>query len=230
MAQASGWNGGFRLSRRSLLGGTAAAALTGAIGAGSTSSPAAAATPWSRRLWGYIPVSGGAALRYSVLLPSATGRFPVALQYSGYDSGTIGGSAYLQGNTWLSEDVDLSLLEAGYAVMGLSMRGTGCSSGTFDLFGSGWGTDGAEAVEWAAAQPWCTGRVAMYDWSYAGLSQLFVAAERPNGLVAIAPGMVAVDALRDIGAPGGVPNLEFPALWWATIMDSWTYVAQNAAE
>jgi putative CocE/NonD family hydrolase len=233
VAPATGWSGGFRLSRRSLLGGTAAAALTGALGAGTSGAAVSAATPaattpWARRLWGYIPVPGGAALRYSVLLPGTTGPFPVALQYSGYDSGTIGGSAYLQGDTWLSEDVDLSLLDAGYAVMGLSMRGTGCSSGTFDLFGAGWGSDGATAVEWAASQPWCSGRVAMYDWSYAGLSQLFVAAERPNGLVAIAPGMVVVDALRDVGAPGGVPNVEFPSLWWATILDSWTYDAQNA--
>ena len=219
-----------RLTRRALLGGSATIALAAAAGVGSSSAAAAVpqATPWAKRLWGYIPVPGGAELRYSVLLPGSTGRFPVVLQYSGYDSGTIGGSAYQQGDTWLSEDVDLSLVRAGYAVMGLSMRGTGCSSGTYDLFGPGWGTDGALAVEWAASQPWCTGRVAMYDWSYAGLSQLFVAAERPVGLVAIAPGMVAVDPLRDLGAPGGVPNLEFPSLWWATIMDSWTYDAQNA--
>jgi hypothetical protein len=60
------------------------------------------------------------------------------------------------------------------------------------------------------------------------LSQLFVAAERPNGLAAIAPGMVVTDPLRDVGAPGGVANIEFPALWWATILDSWTFAAANA--
>jgi putative CocE/NonD family hydrolase len=229
--------GPIRLSRRALLGGSATAALLAATGgtsaaastaAASTTSPTPTGLPWAKRLWGYLPVPGGAALRYSVLLPATTGRFPVALQYSGYDSGTIGGSAYRQGDTWLSEAVDASLLRAGYAVMGLSIRGSGCSSGTFDLFGTSWGTDGAVAVEWASIQPWSTGRVGMYDWSYGGLSQLFVASERPASLAAIAPGMVVVDPLRDVGAPGGVPNVEFPALWWATIMDSWTYDAQNA--
>ncbi len=102
--------------------------------------------------------------------------------------------------------------------MGLSIRGTGCSSGTFDLFGPDWGLDGAMAVEWAAAQPRSTGQIGMYDWSYAGLSQLFVASERPASLKAIAPGMVVTDPLRDVGAPGGVPNVEFPALWYATFL------------
>jgi len=218
-----------RLSRRRLLAGTGALLAGGLLGAG----PAAVAgaddaLPWSRRLWGYLSVADDVALRYSVLLPEGPGPFPVLVQYSGYDSGTIGGASYRAGNTWLSEAVDASLLRAGYAVLGVSMRGTSCSSGLFDLFGSTWGSDGAQAVEWAAGQPWSTGRVGMYDWSWAGLSQLFVAAERPEGLCAIAPGMVVTDPLRDVGAPGGVANVEFPALWWATILDSWTYAEANA--
>jgi hypothetical protein len=231
-----------RLSRRALLGGAAALGAASAVGlagpalastgpsagTGGGVDGASGAASWARRIWGYLTTADGAKLRYSVMLPAAEGRFPVALQYSGYDSGTIGGQSYQQGNTWLSEDVDMSLLAAGYAVMGLSMRGTGCSSGTFDLFGVEWGTDGALGVEWAAAQPWSTGRVVMYDWSWAGIGQLFVASERPEGLAAIAPGMVVTDPLRDVGAPGGVPNLLFPTLWWATIMDSWTYVAGDA--
>jgi putative CocE/NonD family hydrolase len=218
------------LSRRVVLGGSAALAASILVGVAgkARADPVPTATPWAERIWGYLNAGGGVQLRYSVMLPGGAGPFPVALQYSGYDSGTIGGSAYQQGDTWLSEDVDMSLLAAGYAVMGLSIRGTGCSSGTFDFFGSEWGTDGALGVEWAAAQPWSTGRVVMYDWSWAGISQLFVASERPRGLVAIAPGMVVTDPLRDVGAPGGVPNVLFPALWWATIMDSWTYDIQNA--
>jgi uncharacterized protein len=218
------------LSRRALIKSSALATLSAAgLSLGVGNAAAGASVPWAKRLWGYLPTSDGAAkLRYSVLVPEGPGPFPVVLQYSGYDSGTIGGSAYQSGDTWLSEDVDLSLVQAGYAVMGLSIRGTGCSSGTFDLFGQGWGTDGAMAVEWAADQPWSTGQVGMYDWSYAGLSQLFVASQRPRGLKAIAPGMVVSDPLRDVGAPGGVPNIQFPALWWATILDSWTYNLQNA--
>jgi putative CocE/NonD family hydrolase len=235
MAEAEAESDGHRLSRRTLLKGSvagAAAAVGATLVSGSVlgvGDGVAGASGWSSRQWGYLRTPDGAAdLRYSVLFPPGPGPFPVVIQYSGYDSGTIGGSAYQAGDTWLSEDVDLSLVQAGYAVMGLSMRGTGCSSGTFDLFGHGWGTDGAMAVEWAAAQPWSTGRVGMYDWSYAGLSQLCVASQRPKGLAAIAPGMVVTDPLRDVGAPGGVFNALFPALWWTTILDSWTYNGQNA--
>ncbi|MFZ0667895.1 MAG: CocE/NonD family hydrolase [Acidimicrobiales bacterium] len=167
-------------------------------------------------------------LRYSVLLPGSTGSYPVVIQYTGYDSGTIGGSAYQEGNTWLSEDVDMGLLNSGYAVMGVSIRGTGCSTGKFNFYSSDWGTDGAQAVQWAAQQPWSTGQIGMYDWSWGGISQLFVASERPANLVCIAPGEVTTDVLRDVAGPGGILNPLFPTLWWATILDSWTYNLQNA--
>jgi putative CocE/NonD family hydrolase len=112
--------------------------------------------------------------------------------------------------------------------MGLQLRGTGCSSGTFNLFDRKWGTDGAHGVEWAAKQPWSTGRVGMFLWSWPGITQLFVAAQRPPHLDAIAPGMVVTDALRDVGAPGGLGNASFPTLWWATIQDAWTFAASSA--
>src|SRR4051794_37884088 len=97
-------------------------------------SASADATPWAKREWGYLTTPDGVQLRYSVLLPAARGRFPVLVNYSGYDAGTIGGDAYQQGETWMETDLDARLLKAGYALMGLQMRGTGCSSGTFDLF------------------------------------------------------------------------------------------------
>ncbi|HEV3229006.1 MAG TPA: hypothetical protein VGY97_06000, partial [Solirubrobacteraceae bacterium] len=37
---------------------------------------------------GYITMSDGVKLRYTVVLPAASGRFPVALKYDGYCEGT----------------------------------------------------------------------------------------------------------------------------------------------
>src|SRR4051812_29962118 len=37
---------------------------------------------------GYITMSDGVKLRYAVELPSAAGRFPVAMKYDGYCEGT----------------------------------------------------------------------------------------------------------------------------------------------
>ena len=194
-----------------------------------SASPAAHhSLPWAKRTWGYLKTPSGVQLRYSVLLPKAHGRFPVLMQYDGYDGGEIGGSAYQQGDTWMSAAMDASLLRHGFAIMGLQMPGTGCSSGRFNLFSKAWGTDGALGVKWAARQRWSTGHVGMYDWSWPGLAQIFTATDRPKALDAIAPGMVVTDPLRDVGAPGGVPNIEFFGLWWATIQDSWTYAAQDA--
>ena len=203
--------------------------LAGALLGLAAASAHAQSLPWAKRQWGYITTPDGTRLRYSVLLPAEAGRFPVLINYSGYDAGEIGGSAYQQGNTWMETALDARLLKAGFAVMGLQMRGTGCSSGRFDLFGPKWGPDGAAGVEWAAQQPWSTGHVGMYLWSWPGLSQLFVAAQRPPHLDAIAPGMVVTDPLRDVGAPGGIANPQFPYLWWGTIMDAWTYAGQDAA-
>jgi predicted acyl esterase len=54
---------------------------------------------FARRLTGYLPVRDGTQLRYSVLLPKGKGPFPVIVNYSGYDPGSIGGPAYLDDNT-----------------------------------------------------------------------------------------------------------------------------------
>lgn len=191
---------------------------------------AAGRAPWARRVTGYLAAQDGTKLRYSVLLPRARGRFPVVMNYSGYDAGSIGGRSYRRGETAMSPQLDAQLLRAGYAVLGVNMRGTGCSAGgAFRLFDRTWGTDGRDAVEWAARQRWSSGRIGMANWSYAGLSQLFTAVERPKHLRAIAPGMVVADPQRDVGALGGVPNVLFPSGWWIFINTTWSW-AQATAE
>src|SRR3954447_12915456 len=156
--------------------------------------------------WGYIPLADGTQLRYTVTLPAAEGRFPVAMDYDGYCEGTGPTSC---------NDVDMAkkLVGAGYAVLGVSMRGTGCSTGTFDFRSPQEHADGAAAVEWAAKQPWSTGRVGMFGDSFPGLSQPGVAALRPHGLDAIAPFQLVDDVYRDVGYPGGISNTEFGAFW-----------------
>src|SRR3954454_15038286 len=156
--------------------------------------------------WGYIPLADGTQLRYTVTLPAAEGRFPVALDYDGYCEGT---------GATRSNDVDMAtkLVSAGYAVLGVSMRGTGCSTGTFDFRSPQEHADGAAAVEWAARQPWSTGRVGMFGDSFPGLSQPGVAALRPHGLAAIAPFQIVDDLYRDVAYPGGISNGEFGAFW-----------------
>src|SRR4029079_12762313 len=91
-AQVLGWRRVARYMRPAL-------AVVVMLLVGLLASPGASAetTPWARREWGYLTTKDGVQLRYSVLLPAAKGRFPVLLNYSGYDAGTIGGDAYQQG-------------------------------------------------------------------------------------------------------------------------------------
>lgn len=84
-----------------------------AVGWSLAGSASADALPWAKRITGYFPAQGGTLLHYSVLLPAASGRFPVLLNYSGYDAGSIGGAAYQQGDTAMWPDLDTSLLKAG---------------------------------------------------------------------------------------------------------------------
>jgi putative CocE/NonD family hydrolase len=171
----------------------------------------------SLRKWGYITLPDGNRMRYSVMLPRATGAFPVLIEYDGYSSGSLSGEA----KRWVPE---------GYAVMGLNLPGTGCSSGEDQLFDTSVGAAGAFAVEWAAKQPWSSGKVGMVGYSYPGFSQLWVAAQRPAGLVAIAPGKNVTDPYRDLAYPGGIQNIGFPSLWWSRFPDIWKDAATMAKE
>jgi putative CocE/NonD family hydrolase len=155
---------------------------------------------------GYITMSDGVKLRYAVELPAATGRFPVAMKYDGYCEGTAPMTC--------NEGEDASaLLAAGYAVLGVNARGTGCSEGQFDFRSPVESTDGAAAVEWAARQSWSSGHVGMFGDSFPGLMQPGVAALHPAGLDAIAPWQIVDDLYRDAAYPGGIANGEFGAFW-----------------
>jgi uncharacterized protein len=80
----------------------------------------------------------------------------------------------------------------GYNVVIQDVRGRGDSGGEFYPFRHE-GRDGAETIAWLRARPESNGRVGMYGFSYQGMTQLLAAAQRPEGLACIAPGMTACD-------------------------------------
>jgi len=80
----------------------------------------------------------------------------------------------------------------GYNVVVQDVRGRGDSEGEFYPFRNE-GRDGAETIRWLRRRPESNGRVGMYGFSYQGMTQLLAAAEQPEGLVCIAPGMTAHD-------------------------------------
>lgn len=146
---------------------------------------------------GYLPLPDGTLLNYTVTRPEDDGAYPVLITYDGYAAGSYSDP------TWN---------DAGYVVLGVNMRGTGCSQGEFDpLRADVWGADGGEVVAWAARQPWSSGSIGMIGFSFTGVSQLATAAFSGPALKAIAPGNVFMDFYRDSIYPGGIHNGWIPA-------------------
>jgi uncharacterized protein len=80
----------------------------------------------------------------------------------------------------------------GYNVVIQDVRGRGDSGGEFYPFRYE-ARDGAETIAWLTVRPECNGSIGMYGFSYQGMTQLLAAAEAPDSLICIAPGMTAHD-------------------------------------
>jgi putative CocE/NonD family hydrolase len=159
--------------------------------------------------FGYILMADGNRLAYTLYRTAQDGRFPTLLIYNMYDASAVTPS---WNQTETSEITDY--LERGYAVMGLNVRGTGCSTGEEDvLHAARVGQDGAEAVEWIARQSWSDGNIGMFGHSGSGITQFYVAAQGPPHLKAIIPGAAPADLYRDIAYPGGLFNYAFLYHW-----------------
>ena len=153
----------------------------------------------------YLTTRDGTTLSANVVLPSGPGPFPTVVEYSGYDPSN-------PANTTMSQ----LFTTLGFAYVGVNMRGTGCSGGSFLHFEAVQSLDGYDAIETIAAQPWAKfHQVGMVGISYPGISQLYVARTRPPSLAAITPLSVLDDSFRSTLYPGGILNTGF-AVPWAT--------------
>ena len=177
------------------------AALLVGLPLASRTAPAKADAPTVKES-GYVAVRDGTLLKYTVVRPAGTGPFPTLFTYDGYDAGSNPDPGYVA-----------QYVPEGYAFIGVSLRGTGCSGGVWDFFQPAEATDGYDVIEWIAKQGWSDGKVGMIGKSYPGITQLFVAEQRPPHLVAIAPGHTYGDIYRDVAYPGGIFNYSFASLW-----------------
>ena len=182
--------------------------------------------------FGYIETRDGTTLSAYVVLPGPPedGPYPTVVEYSGYTPsdpvsglGALGGegfdpSAFCGAIPVLCKaPTQVSSLLAGlrgYAVVGVNVRGTGCSGGAYDYFDDAQLADGYDVIEAVAAQPWVQGNhVGMVGLSYPGISQLFVASTQPPSLAAIAPLSIIGDSGNGVVRPGGLLNVGFATSW-----------------
>jgi predicted acyl esterase len=179
-----------------------------------------------------IQLRDGVAVRANVFRPEQGGRFPVLMCAHPYGKNALparGPLGYLPPKryrfmrqpepvtfsaytTWEAPDPGY-WVPRGYAVVNLDLRGFGTSEGIGSLLSDQEARDYAEAIEWAAAQPWSSGKVGLNGVSYLAISQWRVAALRPPHLAAMCPWEGWTDAYRDLAYPGGVREDGFLRFW-----------------
>lgn len=100
----------------------------------------------------------------------------------------------------------------GYAIVNPDVRGAYSSEGIILFFGSDYGRDGKDIVDWVGEQSWCNGKVGLTGNSWLAISQWFTAAQHPKHLAAIAPWEGLTDCYREVGTRGGVIMPDFVEL------------------
>ena len=161
----------------------------------------------------YVATRDGTTLGAYVVLPGPVedGPYPTVVEYSGYSPS----------NPNQGPGFPTLFTSLGYAYVGVNVRGTGCSGGSFDYFEYTQSTDGYDVIETVAAQPWVQGNeVGMVGISYPGISQLFVAQTQPPSLSAITPLSVLDDSTLGVLYPGGILNTGFAVNWTQERVDS----------
>ena len=102
----------------------------------------------------------------------------------------------------IEPDVDI-LNRRGYAVVAVDARGTGASFGTLKImFSDAEVNDYNSIADWIAKQPWSSGKIGAYGFSYRGISAANMASLSNPHIRAVAPLFDLTD-LYLLGYPGG---------------------------
>src|SRR5580704_14523728 len=109
----------------------------------------------------------------------------------------------------------------GYNVVIQDVRGRGDSEGEFYPFRNE-GRDGVETIVWLRTRAESNGRIGMYGFSYQGMTQLLAAAQQPEGLVCIAPGMTAHDLYQGWFYHQGALRLASSLTWGMQLLKEHT--------
>lgn len=171
-----------------------------------------------------VKLRDGVTIYVDVFRPAGDGRYPAILAWSPYGK-EIGGQMLddvpARSGVPLNATSGLEKFEGpdpaywvshGYAVVNPDKRGAYMSEGDLLYWGHEDALDGCDVIEWIATRPWCSGKVGMSGNSWLTVSQWFIAAEKPEHLVAIAPWEGFCDHYRESGTRGGIPAPEFPEM------------------
>lgn len=179
-----------------------------------------------------VPMRDGAELRANVFRPKAGGTFPVLMTLGPYGKDIhlkefmpeawealqrrhpeILKASSCQFLVFETPDPEVWVRE-GYIVVKVDSRGAGKSPGVLDVNSPAEFRDFYDAIEWAAVQPWSSGKVGLLGISYYAAGQWMIAAQRPPHLAAMLPWQGTSDFYRDRTRQGGILCCGFTQRWW----------------
>jgi uncharacterized protein len=165
-----------------------------------------------------VPMRDGAKLMADVFRPRGAERVPAILNLGPYQKDklwVVPPTLEEAPNDWMNwETINPQWwVPQGYAAVRIDGRGSGKSHGQSEPWSLAEAVDFYDAIEWAAAQPWCNSSVGLLGISYYAINQWFVAQLQPPSLKAIIPWEGFADIYRDALYHGGIFNV-FMSNWF----------------
>lgn len=169
-----------------------------------------------------IEMDDGLILRADVFRPQGEGKYPVILTYGPYGKGLSFQEGYETAwNIMVENHPDVAAgstnkyqswevvdpekwVPDGYICIRVDSRGCGRSPGYIDVQSTRERQDLYQCIEWAAVQPWSSGKVGLNGISYYAINQWNVAALQPPHLAAICIWEGTSDRYRDSTHHGGI--------------------------
>jgi predicted acyl esterase len=169
-----------------------------------------------------ITMGDGTVLRCDIFRPDDDARHPALLSYGPYGKGLSFQQGYKTAwDMMLEQHPDASAgssnkyqnwevvdpekwVPDGYVCIRIDSRGAGRSPGISNQHSPRETADIVESIVWAAAQPWCTGKVGMNGISYYAINAWRAAAQAPAHLAAICSWEGNNDRYREASHHGGI--------------------------
>ncbi len=164
----------------------------------------------------FIEMRDGVHVAVDVYRPDADGQFPVLYASSPYQKDLYYLPAVPTFHMRETNKIEW-FVERGYVYINHDIRGSGKSvEGQWRWHSMEERWDHYDVIEWAAEQPWSTGKVGMIGESYYAWTQWMAASLAPPHLACIVPFDGGADMYRDVAYHGGIFASGFPSSWHIT--------------
>jgi uncharacterized protein len=164
-----------------------------------------------------VRMPDGTLLDGDIYRPESSERFPVILGAHAYNkeqqSPPIRPVGFTPTRGWMESGDSTFFARRGYVHAVFNVRGTGKSTGFYQLLGPTEVEDICHLIDWLAAQSWSTGEVGMFGVSYFAKLAKAVAAAGPKPLKAIFAPFAGTDEYRHRSYHGGILAHGFLTHW-----------------